>query len=45
MYRSYTYFLENLQKIIEDLYLFTEKSEICILCIIYGDRDSFFEFE
>ena len=32
-------FRENLQKIIEDLHLFTENSEICIFCAIYCARD------
>ena len=33
-YQPETFFRENLQKIIEDLYLFTEKSETCIFCAI-----------
>ena len=28
------FFRENLQKIIEDLYLFTKKSEIFIFCVV-----------
>ena len=33
-YQSKTFFRQNLQKIIEDLYLLTERSAICIFCAI-----------
>ena len=37
-YPPWTFFLENLQKIMEDLHLFTKKSEIWIFCAIECDR-------